>query len=596
MPDPRRAPATEEEPATVVGVLVVDDDDGFRHGLVRRLDAAGYGCHEAADAWTARELLEARANEVDVVLCDIEMPGESGLDLLRSLVADHPALAVVMTTGITDPATAALAVEIGADGYLVKPFEQTELLVALATAVKRRDLDRTRDLLAQGHERAVLRTRDLAATLADFEAGGSPASAVAADEPDVSELIDRLSRAVSLRHEETAQHLERMSRYSAVLAAAVGLEGPAVDDLRVAAALHDVGKIGIPDAVLLKPGRLTAAEFSVIQKHASYGYRLLAGSASRVIAEAATVALCHHEWWDGSGYPLGIRGEEIAESARIVAIADVFDALTSDRVYRPRHTFEAARDLMVAGRGRQFEPRLLDAFFDSMGTLGAIAAEYPDRSPDDQRIRLMVVDDHEIFVDSLVRRLALEDDLRVVGVAGTVEAARRGIVSYEPDVVLMDLELPDGDGAEATEHVKRYEPRVKVVMLTGRTDQAAMVRALGAGCSGFVTKTEGAERLIEAIRHAHRDEAVPSPAELAPLLAELRGTSRGVGATLTPREIEVLALVAEGLPNRVIGERLYLSVHTVRNHVQRILEKLHVHSKLEAVSVAVREGVIVLPR
>lgn len=596
MPDPRREPVLRETVQAPSGLLVVDDEDGFRQGLVRRLEAAGYACRQAVDALSAREVLEAHADEIDVVLCDIEMPGESGLDLLRSLTADHPGVAVVMTTGITDPAVAALAVEIGADGYLVKPFEQTELLVVLATAVKRRQLDQARVLLAQGHERAVLRTRDLATTLADFEDAGAPAAAVDAGEPDVSELIDRLSRAVSLRHEETAQHLERMSRYSAVLAAGVGMDAAAVDDLRVAAALHDVGKIGVPDAVLLKPGRLTETEFAVIQKHASYGYRLLAGSASRVIAEAATVALGHHEWWDGSGYPLGTREEEIAEPARVVAIADVFDALTSDRVYRPRHSFEEARAIMARDRGRQFEPRLLDAFFDSMGAIAAIAAEYPDRSPDDQRIRIMVVDDHAIFVDSLVRRLALEDDLRVVGVAGTVEEARRGIASYGPDVVLMDLELPDGDGAEATEHVKRYAPQVKVVMLTGRTDQAAMVRALGAGCSGFVTKTEGTDRLIEAIHHAHRDEAVPSVAELAPLLAELRGTSRGLGATLTPREVEVLALVAEGLPNRAVGERLYLSVHTVRNHVQRILEKLHVHSKLEAVAVAVREGVIVLPR
>ena len=250
----------------------------------------------------------------------------------------------------------------------------------------------------------------------------------------------------------------------------------------------------------------------------------------------------------------------------------------------------------VAARLRQFEPRLLDAFFHALPQIAGIAAEYPDRYPEDDRVRLMVVDDHEIFVDSLVRRLALEEDLRVVGVAGTVEGARRGITTYEPDVVLMDFELPDGDGAEATEHIKRYAPAVKVVMLTGRTDHAAMVRALGAGCSGFVTKTEGAERLITAIRQAHEDEAVPSPAELAPLLAELRGTQRGLGATLSVREIEVLELVAEGLPNKAIGERLYLSVHTVRNHVQRILEKLQVHSKLEAVSVGVREGIIVMAR
>ena len=586
--------------ATVVTgtVLVVDDDATFLRSLVRLAGAAGYRCEAAASAAEARTALEDLAGEVDVVLCDIQMPGETGLALLSSLVADHPDLAVVMMTGLTDPETAARAVEIGADGYLVKPFDRTELLVAIATAVRRRSLERARTVLAEGHERAVLAVRDLSATLGDFEAQGWSGDRHRAqgDHGAVSELIDRLSRAVSLRHEETAHHLERMSRYAAVLGSAVDFDDYPMDDLRVAAALHDVGKIGVPDAVLLKPGRLDPSEFAVIQKHASYGYRLLAGSQSPVIAESANVALCHHEWWDGSGYPLGIRGEEISEGARIVAITDVFDALTSDRVYRPRHTFEEAEAIMVELRGRQFEPRLLDAFFHARPQIEAIAAEYPDRSPEDDRVRLMVVDDHEIFVDSLVRRLGLEDDLRVVGVAGSVADARRGITTYEPDVVLMDFELPDGDGVEATEHIKRYAPAVKVVMLTGRTDHAAMVRALSAGCSGFVTKTEGAGRLIAAIHQAHEDESVPSPGDLAPLLAELRGTQRGLGATLSTREIEVLELVAEGLPNRAIGERLFLSVHTVRNHVQRILEKLHVHSKLEAVAVGVREGIIVIPR
>ena len=175
-------------------------------------------------------------------------------------------------------------------------------------------------------------------------------------------------------------------------------------------------------------------------------------------------------------------------------------------------------------------------------------------------------------------------------------AARQAAATYEPDVVLMDFELPDGDGAEATEQIKRYAPEVKVVMLTARTDQAALVRALAAGCSGFVTKGESLDRLVAAIHSAHAGEAVTSETELAPLLAELRATQRGLGATLTAREVEVLELVAAGLPNRAIGEQLYLSVHTIRNHVQRILEKLQVHSKLEAVAVGVREGVVTLPR
>jgi putative two-component system response regulator len=595
------------EPDAPTGtVLVVDDDSTLRLAIVRMLERDGYACLEAASAADARAILEETAAEVEAILCDIQMPGESGLDLLRSLVADHPTLAVVMMTGLTDAPTALMAVEIGADGYLVKPFDRVELLIAVATGIKRRSLEHTRNLLAEGHERAVLRARDLTATLDQFDALATGTlveeelpprnRATGYADGGIGELIDRLSRAVSLRHEETAQHLERMSRYTVVLAEAVGFDAVPADDLRLAAALHDVGKIGIPDSVLMKPGRLNASEFAVIQKHASYGYRLLAGSQSPLLTEAATIALCHHEWWDGSGYPLGIKGEEIAVTARIVAVTDVFDALTSDRVYRPRHTFEDALAIMREGRGRQFDPRIFDAFTESLETFAAIAAEYPERAPDDQRVRVLVVDDHEIFVDSLVRRLMLEDDLLVVGVAGTVEAARQASTTYEPDVVLMDFELPDGDGAEATEHIKRYSPEVKVVMLTARTDQAALVRALAAGCSGFVTKGESPDRLVSAIHSAHAGEAVTSPTELAPLLAELRSTQRGLGATLTAREVEVLELVAAGLPNRAIGEQLYLSVHTIRNHVQRILEKLQVHSKLEAVAVGVREGVVTLPR
>lgn len=591
----------DEGPHTV---LVIDDDESMRLVITRMLEREGYRCLTAAGAIEARVTLEAENVAVDAVLCDIQMPGESGLDLLRSLVADHPTLAVVMITGLTDPETAALAVEIGADGYLVKPFDRTELLIALATGVKRRSLEQTRRLLEDGHERAVLRVRDLQATLEQVDAfhsvvaEGGPPSFDAGSYADggIGELIDRLSRAVSLRHEETAQHLERMSRYTAVLAAAVGFDTLAPDDLRLAAALHDVGKIGVPDAVLLKPGPLTPAEFSVIQKHASYGYRLLAGSQSPLLTEAAIIALCHHEWWDGTGYPLGIQGEEIAESARIVAVTDVFDALTSDRVYRPRFSFPEAVAMMTEGRGRQFEPRIFDTFVGLIDVFATIAAEYPDRTSEDRRVRVLVVDDHEIFVDSLVRRLMLDNDLSVVGAAGSVEAARHAAARYEPDVVLMDFELPDGDGAEATEHIKRFQPATKVVMLTARSDQAALVRALAAGCSGFVTKGDSPDRLIAAIHQAHAGEAVTSPSELAPLLAELRATQRGLGATLTTREIEVLELVAAGLPNKAIGERLYLSVHTIRNHVQRILEKLQVHSKLEAVAVGVREGVVVLPR
>ena len=170
-----------------------------------------------------------------------------------------------------------------------------------------------------------------------------------------------------------------MSRCSAVLAEVVGFTRLTADDVRLATALHDVGKIGVPDGVLLKPGTLSTEEHSTMQRHAQIGYRLLAGSQSELVGAAADIALSHHEWWDGGGYPRGLRGTEIPEEARIAAITDVFDALTSDRAYRPAVGFDEALGVMTELRGRQFEPRLLDAFLDSMDAIVSIRDAYPDR-------------------------------------------------------------------------------------------------------------------------------------------------------------------------------------------------------------------------
>jgi DNA-binding NarL/FixJ family response regulator len=332
-----------------------------------------------------------------------------------------------------------------------------------------------------------------------------------------------------------------------------------------------------------------------MQRHAQIGYQLLTGSQSDLLRTAADIALMHHEWWDGNGYPRGLQGDEIPEEARIAAITDVFDALTSNRVYRPAMSFDEAIVHMRALRGRQFEPRLLDAFFDSMDEIAAIREIYPDQEDDQRRIRIMVVDDHEIFTQSLVRLLGSRPELKVVGVVATVSEAVVAALGYEPDVILMDFELPDGDGPQATEQIKALTPAVKVVMLTARTDEPAMVRAIAAGCSGFVRKEDAVEVLLEAIVAAHEGETISPPQDLVPLLRQLRPTHRGLGSDLTPRELEVLELIAPGLANKQIALRLGLTLNTVRNHVQNILYKLQAHSKLEAVATAVREGVVSYP-
>ncbi|MEY2434342.1 MAG: cyclic di-GMP phosphodiesterase [Acidimicrobiaceae bacterium] len=579
---------TNEATPLSATVLIVDDDDDFRRSTARVLAQHGYYCIEAASGAEARVVLETE-QDIAAVLCDIKMPGQSGMELLTGLTADCTDVAVIMTTGVADPHIADVAFGFGAFGYLVKPFDTNELLINLVGALKRRDLELARQDQVRTLEQTIARTRILGGVLEGLE--GESDSSIDGDE----EMSERLSRAVSLRDEETGRHIERMSRYAVVLAEKVGFTGLSLEDLRLATALHDVGKIGVPDGILLKPGPLSRDEYAAMQRHAQIGYQLLAGSTSELLQNAADIALTHHEWWDGSGYPRGLQGEEIPEEARIAAVTDVFDALTSNRVYRAGISFDEAIVVMSELRGRQFEPRLLDAFFGSMDEVASIREAFPDLEDVERRIRILVVDDHEIFAHSLVRLLGSRPELKVVGTAGSVSEAVVAALAYAPDVILMDFELPDGDGPQATEQIKALTPSVKVIMLTARTDDQALVRAIAAGCSGFVKKADAVDVLLEAIVAAHEGETVAPPSDLAPLLRQLRPTHRGLGSDLTPRELEVLGLIASGSVNKQIAQQLGLSLNTVRNHAQNILYKLQAHSKLEAVATAVREGVIDYP-
>ncbi|MCU1400125.1 MAG: Response regulator with domain [Acidimicrobiales bacterium] len=569
-------------------MLVVDDDDDLRRSTALILVRHGYVCCEAASSAEARAVVDFE-QDVAVVLCDISMPGGSGIELLRWLTADFPDLAVVMMTAVDDSSVAETAFDLGAFGYVTKPFEPNQLLIGLSGALRRRELEADRKNHLHALEDTIARTQLLNGVV-DELGRRSPEASV-----DGAEEIERLSLAVSLRDEETGRHLERMSRYAVVLAQAVGFTAMPLDDLRVAIALHDVGKIGVPDGVLLKPGPLSPDEYAAMQRHAQIGFQLLAGSTSELLLIASDIAMTHHEWWDGHGYPRGLEGTEISEAARIAAVADVFDALTSDRVYRPALTFDEAIAIMSELRGRQFEPRLLDAFVGSMGAIAEIRVAYPDLADAQGRIRILVVDDHEIFVHSLVRLLGSKTELKVVGTAGNVAAAVAAASSYSPDVVLMDFELPDGDGPQATRLIKALMPAVHVIMLTARTDDDSLVRAIAAGCSGFVRKEDTVEQLLGAIIAVRDGEPVEPGKDLTPLLRQLRPTGRGLGADISPRELEVLRLMATGIANKQLARLLGLRLNTVRNHSQSILGKLQAHSRMEAVATAVREGIISFP-
>lgn len=212
---------------------------------------------------------------------------------------------------------------------------------------------------------------------------------------------------------------------------------------------------------------------------------------------------------------------------------------------------------------------------------------------EEEPVRVLIVDDHEVLTTSLAQALDLEPDLRVVGRAGTLERAEALIPSVLPDVLLLDHRLPDGDGVSAIPRLRALRPSMAVVVLTASAAEHVMVAAIEAGVAGFVSKTRGLGELTAAVRAAAAGEAVVSPEMLSRLLPRLQRGRAGVArVTLTEREREVLALVAEGLTNAAIAERLTVSVHTVRNHVANLSAKLGASSKLEALAIAVREGLL----
>ena len=352
-------------------LLIVDDDQALRRWAQRVLEERGYTCETAGDATAARELLDA--DDHKLVLLDVNMPGESGMQLLSHIRSEHPTAAVMMVTGEDSPTLASTAIEHGAYGYMVKPVGAGELSINVVGALyrRRRELENSR-LLERLQSTAQERGERLDEALQDLQLSQTKVWVSQA------ETIFRLARLVEFRDEETGHHLQRMSSYCELLARKVGLEEPSCEMIRLASQLHDVGKVAIPDRILQKRGKLAPEEFEVIKSHAEIGFQMLAGSASEVVQLGAVIARSHHEWWDGSGYPRGLAGEEIPQEGRIAAVADVFDALTSDRVYRPAFPRGTAVEMMRAERGTHFDPQLLDAFLEAMPEAEAIRHAYAD--------------------------------------------------------------------------------------------------------------------------------------------------------------------------------------------------------------------------
>ncbi len=343
-----------DEAAPPPRVLIVDDEPYIRELIQRCLELEGYDCQTAAHAEAA--LVALSADTFQLLVSDIHMPGMSGMDLLGVVRQRHPELAVLMVTGVDDRKVGIQALRLGAYGYLIKPFDVNELAINVANALQRRQLA----LLSQAtQERLEGEVRRRTTQIRRRE----------------EEIALRLVAAAEFRDTDTGAHVRRIGLYAAALAQLLGWPATRVDDLRVAAMMHDIGKIGVPDSILLKPGPLLPDEFETIKQHTVIGARILERSEIALLEMAREIALSHHERWDGGGYPHRLAGDAIPESARIVAVCDVYDALVHDRVYRRAMPEPEVLELMGAQRDHHFDPRMLDPFLTEVATFRAIRNE-----------------------------------------------------------------------------------------------------------------------------------------------------------------------------------------------------------------------------
>ncbi|MCD6136907.1 two-component system response regulator [Candidatus Bipolaricaulota bacterium] len=345
-------------------VLVVDDEDRNLRLMEALLAPLGYAVDLARNG--EEGLMKAAESPPDLILLDVMMPGIDGFEVVRRLKADEDAriIPVVMVTALHDIQDRVKALEAGADDFLTKPVDKTVLRARVQTLLKVKAYnDHMRDYQKDLEAEVTKRTAELHQAFERIKNASL-------------ETIYRLSRAAEYKDEDTGAHILRMSHYSAAVARKLGLSEGEVEAILYAAPMHDIGKIGIPDHVLLKPGKLDQDEWVIMKQHTTIGGCILERSSAEFIKLGETIALTHHEKWDGSGYPKGLEGKEIPICGRITAIADVFDALTSKRPYKEPFSVEKSFSIIKEGRGTHFDPQVVDAFFSITDAILAIKEQF----------------------------------------------------------------------------------------------------------------------------------------------------------------------------------------------------------------------------
>lgn len=340
---------------------------------------------KAGDGKELLALIENDKKLPDLIILDLMMPSMDGFAVLKKLkdVREKNYFPIIVLSALGDKHSIINALSLGADDYVIKPFFVEELKARVYNMLKLKERDEFLNASLDVLESNLLENlRMLKQTQL--------------------EIIIRLGKAAEFRDDETGRHIERIADYVNLISDGIGLDKEQTMMMRYASPMHDVGKIGIPDNILLKSGKLTDDEFNIIKLHTVIGGKILAGTTLPLLELAMEIALTHHERWDGSGYPCGLKGEDTPISGRIVAITDVFDALTSDRVYKTAWPIERALDYIKDQRGKQFDPKVVDAFFDVSDSIIQIRKTKSDNLPVKPIIQQILNGD--VSIEALVER------------------------------------------------------------------------------------------------------------------------------------------------------------------------------------------------
>jgi putative two-component system response regulator len=441
-------------------ILVIDDEDVIRMLVVEILESAGHEVTSAESAEVALTLLEVA--EFDLVVSDVIMPGLSGLELLEAVRARRASLPVILVTGAGTYDTLSQALTRGAAGLVTKPFAHSDLQSAVADALER-----------ASRSREDLRERLLAPTLASA-----------------------LANAIEARDEYLHGHCERLAALAVRVAELLGLPADEVETIRLGAILHDIGKIGIPDRVLLKPGALNEEERRIIETHPEIGDKLL--EPLDLLAGARPIVRHHHERWDGNGYPDRISETAIPLGARIVAVADSVEVMSSRQLYRQPRTPEQVVNELREWRGKQWDPQIVDLVLELIESgelaLGADGLHLLEQAPEEVNLpgfSVLLVeddDDHALLVTEALER-ALDGAIvsRVNSVAGAAELTSGSTWS----LAVVDHKLSDGLGMQVLDALRATDPTMPIVMLTGQGSEEMAIEAFRHGASDYVVKGGG---------------------------------------------------------------------------------------------------------